>query len=75
MPRPKCAGLKVVLPALLLIAFAPAAFAQFQSGFTGTVLDQTSAAVGGAKIIVTNQDTNVVRSTISASTGDFRVPS
>ncbi len=75
VPRPKCAGLKVVLPALLLIAFAPAAFAQFQSGFTGTVLDQTSAAVGGAKIIVTNQDTNVVRSTISASTGDFRVPS
>jgi hypothetical protein len=49
--------------------------AQFQSGFTGVVADQTSAAVPNAKVIVTNQDTGVVRETVSASTGDFRVPS
>ena len=51
------------------------AMGQFQSGFTGVVADQTSAAVGNAKVIVTNQDTGVVRETISSSTGDFRVPS
>ncbi|HUO17519.1 MAG TPA: TonB-dependent receptor [Verrucomicrobiae bacterium] len=51
------------------------ALAQFQSGFTGVVLDQTSAAVANAKIIVTNQDTGVARNAVSASTGDFRVSS
>jgi Carboxypeptidase regulatory-like domain len=51
------------------------AVAQFESGFTGVILDQTSAAVANAKVIVTNQDTGVVRSAISGSSGDFRVPS
>ncbi len=51
------------------------AVAQFSSGFTGVVVDQTSAAIANAKVIVTNQDTGVVRYTISASTGDFRIPS
>ncbi|HZC34645.1 MAG TPA: carboxypeptidase regulatory-like domain-containing protein, partial [Chthoniobacterales bacterium] len=51
------------------------AFAQFNSGFTGVIADQTSAAVPGAKVIVTNQATGVARTVVSAASGDFRVPS
>ena len=74
-PVPQSAVVKSALCVLFLLAFMPGALAQFSSGFTGVVVDQTSAAVGGAKIIVTNQDTHVIRSSVSASAGDFRVPS
>ena len=69
------AALKAAIYMVSLLASMPAALAQFQSGFSGTVVDQTSAGVIGAKIIVTNQDTGIVRSSISATSGDFRVPS
>jgi|HubBroStandDraft_2_1064218.scaffolds.fasta_scaffold15329_1 hypothetical protein len=74
-PVLQSAVVKSALCVLFLLAFMPGALAQFSSGFTGVVVDQTSAAVGGAKIIVTNQDTHVIRSSVSASAGDFRVPS
>jgi hypothetical protein len=51
------------------------AHAQFTSGLTGTVTDQTGAAVAGAKIIVTSQDTHVTRETTTAENGDFRITS
>jgi hypothetical protein len=74
-PARKHFAFKIAACAAFLLAFMPVASAQFNSEFTGVVVDQTSAAVGGAKIVVTNQDTGVARSSISASTGDFRVPS
>src|SRR5580704_2552961 len=74
-PVLQSAVVKSALCVLFLLAFMPGALAQFSSGFTGVVVDQTSAAVGGAKIIVTNQDTHVIRSSVSATAGDFRVPS
>ena len=56
----------------LLLSMRPA-YAQFNSGFVGTVVDQSGAAVPNAKIIITNQATNVPSETESASGGDFRV--
>lgn len=49
--------------------------AQFTSGFTGVVTEQSGAAVPGAKITVTNQATNISQYTVASDTGDFRVPS
>jgi hypothetical protein len=70
--------LRTASVSMLLVFFGVCthpALAQFESGFTGVVLDQTSAAVANAQVIVTNQDTNVVRKAVSTSSGDFRVPS
>jgi hypothetical protein len=49
--------------------------AQFNSGFTGIVTEQSDAAVPNAKVIVTNQDTHVSRYAISTDSGDFRIAS
>jgi hypothetical protein len=61
--------------AFLLVAFISPAHAQFTSGLTGTVMDQTGAAISGAKIIVTDQATHVSRFTNTADNGDFRITS
>jgi len=55
-----------------MVLNAPA-HAQFTSGLTGTVVDQTGAAISGAKIVVTNQDTHVTRFTNTSDNGDFRI--
>jgi len=60
---------------LFLLFCCKLAFSQFNSGFTGVVTDQTSAAIPDAKIVVTNEATGVTRTVLSASSGDFRVPS
>ena len=49
--------------------------AQFNSGFTGIVVEQSEAAVGGAKVVVINQDTQVSRYAITSESGDFRIAS
>src|SRR4030095_35693 len=64
----------ISLVSLLMVLNAPAP-AQFTSGLTGTVVDQTGAAVSGAKILVTDQDTHVTRYTTTADNGDFRITS
>ena len=51
------------------------AFAQFNSGFTGVVVDQSQAAVPHAKVIVTNKATNVTQFVLTSDNGDFRVSS
>src|SRR5216683_5182002 len=60
---------------VFLFMVLDAAHAQFTSGLTGTVVDQTGAAVAGAKIVVTNQDTHVSRYTNTSDNGDFRITS
>ncbi len=57
----------------LITIFAPLAHAQFNSGFTGTVVDQSGAVIPGARITVINQATNVKSETTSTATGTFRV--
>lgn len=70
-------------PATLAIAFcvlahllsAPRVFAQFSSGFTGIVVDQTGAVVPGAQVAATNEATHVRNEAISNATGNFRIVS
>jgi hypothetical protein len=58
-----------------LLAFTPVAFAQFNSGFTGVIEDQSGSVLVGAKVTATNQATHVSQSSISAGSGNFRIPS
>lgn len=59
---------------LWAILLVPPAQAQFSSVFEGTVSDQSGAAIPNAKIVVTNQATNVTYDGTSTSTGTFRIP-
>lgn len=52
---------------------AGSARAQFQSGFEGTVSDPTGAAIPDAKVVVTNQATNLKSETVSGLSGTFRI--
>jgi len=73
--KPFCLTATRVTFVFLFLATSVPVHAQFSSGFTGTVTDQTGAAISGAKIVVTNQDTHVSRSTVAADNGDFRITS
>jgi hypothetical protein len=73
--RIRSLAIPLIAAILLFGIFAVPAHAQFSSGFTGVVVEQSSGAIPGAKVTVTNQDTHIVRSTVSTGTGDFRVPS
>ena len=67
-----------VLVAFCVLVFfltAPRAFAQFSSGFTGNVSDQTGAALVGAKVTVTNEATLVAKEVVSNDSGYFNIPS
>ncbi len=69
-------GLTVAVLGLfaVVIVCGRVAFAQLETGqISGTVLDQTEAAVPGATIAVRNTGTNSVRNTVSSSTGAFQV--
>jgi hypothetical protein len=60
---------------LSLLLLAPAAWAQFGSGFQGTVLDRSAGVIPGVAIRVTNIDTGVTREVLSSANGVFIVPS
>src|SRR5258708_27296951 len=60
---------------LFFFVAAPGAFAQFNSGFTGVVVDQSGSAVPNARVTVTNQATHVSQFAISIDNGDFRISS
>src|SRR5439155_22675769 len=60
----------LVVCCLLLLVLSAAA--QVQNGqFTGTVVDQTGAAIAGAKVTVTNPSTNLTVSTTTGSSGSY----
>lgn len=68
----------VVLPILFLVVvcvFVAPSYAQFNSGFTGTVVEQSGAAVAGARVTATNQATHISQYSISSESGSFRIPS
>src|ERR1700751_5919062 len=73
--RARSLGILSTLFIPILAFFAVPARAQFNSGFTGVVTEQSDAAVPGAKVIVTNQDTHVSRFAVSTDSGDFRITS
>jgi len=59
---------------LVLILVAPAAFAQTETGsISGTVTDQSSAAVVGAKVETKSPDTGLTRDTTSGSGGNYTI--
>ena len=67
-------GLLLVALAGILLASSPL-FAQFHSAIEGTVTDSSGAAVAGAQVVLTNQDTGVSVTSVSNDTGAFRFPS
>jgi hypothetical protein len=73
--RFKSAAISFVLCILLFLVAVPGAFAQFNSGFTGVVVEQSGGAVPNAKVTVTNQATHVSQFSISTESGSFRIPS
>src|SRR5208282_4569642 len=73
--RFKSAAISFLLCILFFLAAVPGASAQFNSGFTGVIVEQSGAAVVGAKVTVTNQATHISQFAISSESGDFRISS
>jgi carboxypeptidase family protein/TonB-dependent receptor-like protein len=66
--------LMLVAVAGVLLVSTPL-FAQFRSAIEGTVTDSSGAAVGGAHVVLTNQDTGVSQASESNDSGAFHFPS
>ncbi len=58
----------------LILAARPAGAQTFRGTIVGTVLDQSQAAVPGAKITAKNAATGLTRATVSDGSGDYRIP-
>ena len=59
----------------LWLVFCGAVFAQSVSQISGTVKDASGLAVPDAQVTVTQTDTGVSRSTVSAANGSYSLPS
>jgi tetratricopeptide (TPR) repeat protein len=66
---------KSILPAMCMLLLAAVAWAQFSSGFQGTVTDRSSGVVPGVVIRVMNTETGVQREVVSSESGVYVVPS
>src|SRR4029453_10183353 len=55
----------------LLLALPTASMAQARGQFSGTVVDQTGAVVGGATLTATSERTGDVRTTVTDAEGRF----
>src|SRR5260221_686213 len=68
---------RYIFPMLSLLALtlslSHGSMAQFTARIQGTVTDQKGAVVGGAKVIATNQATNVNHEAVASDTGFYRV--
>src|SRR4026208_1578051 len=72
--HPQLGGILVRQPVVVVCVFlmAAAAFAQSDRGtVTGTVADQTSAVIPGARIVATNAETSARFETRSTETGNY----
>jgi hypothetical protein len=63
-----------VVICLLMLLSAGVAWAQTSGRFLGTVKDQSGATVSNAKVTLTNQATNVSRTTMTDGDGDYLFP-
>jgi hypothetical protein len=59
----------------VILAFACAAYAQSVSQISGTVKDASGLPITDAQVSVTQTDTGVARSTVSAANGTYSLPS
>ena len=66
----------LALLTLLALAVAPAVVAQSttQGAISGTVMDPTGAAIGGASITITNPSTGFAQNLVSNESGSFNAP-
>jgi hypothetical protein len=60
---------------LLTLLLAPAIWAQFGSGFQGTVTDRSSGAIPSVVLKVTNIDTGITREVLANAEGYYTMPS
>ncbi len=58
----------------LIFAASPGLGQTFRGALVGTVLDQTGAAIPGAKVTAKNQATGLARTTVTDDSGDFHIP-
>ena len=66
--------LRLVTVLAIMALFSVWAFGQAETGtINGTVTDKTGAVVVGAKVTATSVDTGLVRSTTSASAGEYAI--
>jgi hypothetical protein len=72
MSLTKCFIRTIVLLACVMV-FAAAGYGQFRAGIEGTVTDRTGAAVKGAKITVTSQETGASQDVTTGDTGFYSV--
>ena len=67
--------LKSVCPIVfVLLACAPALFAQAVGSITGTVTDPTGAVIPNVKITATRVETGVAQSTVTTGAGTYTLP-
>src|SRR5580698_5913639 len=67
---------RIVRIALLIVSLAGSVFCQSERGtITGVVTDSSGAVVPGAKVTVTNPQTNVPLDATTNQTGEYTVPS
>ena len=73
---PSAKRLAVLLPLLLSfpLLVANVGAQTFRGGINGTVTDGTGAVAPGATVLATEDETGVVRSSVSTSAGDFTFP-
>ncbi|MGZ4823110.1 MAG: carboxypeptidase-like regulatory domain-containing protein, partial [Terriglobales bacterium] len=61
-----------LLAVVLLVAAT--AFAQSTATLQGTVTDESGAVVPNARVTAVNQETNLQRSTVTDTTGNYLIP-
>jgi len=64
---------RVFIALLVFICSATMAFAQFNAAIQGTVTDSSGAAVGGASITVSSQETSKAQTVTTDTSGFYRV--
>ena len=70
----RLAKLRFLMVSLFLVFACVAVRAQQNSEIVGTVTDQTGAAVPGAKLVLTQNETGFVYNSVSNATGGFSFP-
>ena len=66
-------SIRALVLMILAAFFVSTARAQFKASIQGTVMDPQGNAVAVAKVTITNQDTGVVRDTVSSAEGFYRI--
>src|SRR5215472_3123132 len=72
MSLSKCL-IRFVVCSLCVLFLVASAHAQFKASIQGTVMDPQGNAVASGKVTVTNQDTGVVRDTVTSAEGFYRI--